>query len=226
MPSAPIPDTRLATRLCARLIHDLSGAAQGVTTALGLFEDAEGPNLDRAACELAARSADDLEARLTFARAAFAGGDVVGPAELERISQIPFQDRRGRLGWCSHEAGAPTALQRAMLLFAQLAAGVLALGGEAELRLERDGEGWLGELKAEGPRLRADADALAALAGAGGGEARPGLWAVAAFARALVVEAGGTVAVEAEAQRLTITAWAPAGASAQLAAAEPASRGA
>jgi histidine phosphotransferase ChpT len=194
---SPVPaSAELASRLSAMLAHDMAGALQGLKAALALFDDSADEALQAEARALARQSADELEARLAFCRAAFAGRGVEGPAEFERLCQLPFAGRRARLGWSTLDPGAPGLLKRAALTFAQLTAAALASGGEATARLDRAGGGWRMRLEASGTRVRMDAEALAGLRGEAPTPGAPGRWAAGAFVAQSLREAGGGLAVE------------------------------
>jgi hypothetical protein len=197
MEENPQTSVILATRLGARILHDLAGATQGVKAALALMSEAHDPDGRAEACAYAMASAADLEARLSFCRAAYGGAPPAGRHDLEALSQTPFAGRRGRLRWAAHDEGAPASLGSAMLIFAQISSLALAAGGEAVASLVRaPGSRWLGRLDASGPRLRMDPQALSALAGAGPlAGAVSGRWADGALARALILEGGGEIAV-------------------------------
>jgi hypothetical protein len=199
----------LAARLSAQLVHDLAGGIQGLKAALALLQESPDEASRAEACALACQSAEDLEARLAFCRAAFAGAGTLSPAELERLAQTPFASRRGRLRWLAPDPGAPPALRQVALLFVQFASAGLATGGEATVRLEASGEGWRARLEASGPRLRFDRDALAGLKGERPEGGFAGRWAAGAFARALVIEAGGRLTAEAGDTAAALEAWLP-----------------
>jgi histidine phosphotransferase ChpT len=212
MEALPQTTAILATRVGARIVHDIAGAVQGLKAALALMEESGDPQEQAEARALAVASAADLEARLLFCRAAYGGAEPATAEELARLSQIPFTARRGRLRWAGNEAGAPPSLARAMLFFTQFAATALAGGGEALASLSRDSGEWLARVEASGEKLRLDPQALAAFTGAGSSATRGGRWVDGALVRALVLEAGGAVSVEDLGRSVILTARAPAGA--------------
>jgi hypothetical protein len=196
----------LAGRLAARLIHDLAGAAQGLAGALALLEEAADDALRTEAVALARQSAGSLERRLAFARAAWAGADIPAGAALEALSRVPFEGRRGSLTWVRHEEGAPGPLARGLLLLCQLVAAMLGREGSARAVLERGATGaWRACVEAIGPGIRPDMGALSALVGGGEG-ATSGVAVVAAYARLILSEAGGSMVVNAAGDRLTLEA--------------------
>jgi histidine phosphotransferase ChpT len=199
----------LASRLSALLAHDIAGALQGLKAALALFDDSADEALRAEARLLAQQSADELEARLAFCRAAFASRGTVGPADLERLCQLPFAGRRARLGWTALDPSAPGPLKQAALTFAQLASAALAAGGEATAQLDRAGGDWRMRLEASGPRLRMDAEALAGLRGEAPTPGAPGRWAAGAFIAQSLREAGGALTVEVGETSLTFEARLP-----------------
>ncbi len=207
-PQSSVPASVLATRIGAKIVHDLAGAAHGVKAALALF----GESMDEAgreeALDYALAAAAELEARVAFCRCAFGGADPVTPHEIERLSHIPFTGPRRRLLWAANAAGAPVALSRTMLIFAQLCAAGLASGGEAVASLEVEGEAWIGRIEATGARIRMDPQALDGLSGAAA--PGPGRWAEGALARKLILEAGGTMSIETVDGRAALEARLPA----------------
>ncbi|MBV8684752.1 MAG: hypothetical protein JO111_17895 [Caulobacteraceae bacterium] len=205
MSSAPAP-ALLASRLSALLAHDIAGALQGLNAALALLEDASDAALQAEARALAQQSAQELEARLAFARAAFAGRGAEGPGDLERLCRLPFAGRRADLRLAALEPGAPEPLRQAALTFTQFAAAALTAGGEARLWLDRSGEVWRTRLEAAGPRLRMDGEALAGLKQEGPTPGAPGRWAAGAFVAESIREAGGALEVELADGLLTLEA--------------------
>jgi hypothetical protein len=197
----------LATRVGAKIVHDIAGAAQGVKAALALLGESGDAATRAEALAYAAAATADLEARLAFCRTAFGGADPVTPAEIERLSQIPFAGPRRRLCWRANQAGAPGALTRTVLIFVQLAAASLAFGGEAIASVEMEGEVWVGRVEATSDRVRLDPQALDGLLGAAA--PRPGRWAEGALARTLILEAGGALHVEAGQGRAVLEARLP-----------------
>jgi hypothetical protein len=198
----------LAQGLAARIIHDLAGAAQGIRVALALEADARDESTLAEARAFAVLAIEDLDGRLTFCRTAFGGAEATS-VEVERLAQLPFGRRRGRLSWSEHEDGAPIAMVQAMLVFAQIAAAALIAGGEAVASLGCVEGVWRGTMDGVGEKVRPDIQALAALAGGDGGGERPGGWVVGAFVRALVEENGGAVAVSHDERSLRLSAAIP-----------------
>ncbi|HSZ51908.1 MAG TPA: histidine phosphotransferase family protein [Caulobacteraceae bacterium] len=194
-PADPAP-ALLASRLSALLAHDMAGALQGLKAALALLDDSSDAVLQAEARALAQQSAAELEARLAFCRAAFAGRGLEGPAELERLCRFAFAGRRAELRWAALEPDAPGPLRQAALTFAQLAATALTAGGEATLWLHRPAGTWRARLEAVGPRLRVDGEGLAGLRRQQPTPGAPGRWAAGAFIAQSIREAGGALEVE------------------------------
>ncbi|HEY2049181.1 MAG TPA: histidine phosphotransferase family protein [Caulobacteraceae bacterium] len=201
--SAP---TLLASRLSALLAHDMAGALQGLKAALALFEDSPDEALLAEARALAQQSTAELEGRLAFSRAAFAGRGAEGPEELERLCQLPFAGRRASLRWAALEPGAPAPLRQAALTFAQLGAAAAAAGGEATAWLDRSGDDWRMRLEATSPRLRMDGEALAGLKGEAPTPGAPGRWAAGAFVAQSLREAGAVLTIEVSDSALALEA--------------------
>ena len=207
--AAPAP-ALLASRLSALLAHDIAGALQGLNAALALMEDATDSVLQAEARTLAQQSADELEARLAFCRAAFAGRGVEGSGALERRCRLPVAGRRADLRLAALEPNAPGPLRQAALTFAQFAAAALAAGGEATLWLDRSGDVWRTRLEAAGPRVRMDGEGLAGLRQEAPTPGAPGRWAAGAFVAETIREAGGVLEVELGDASLTLEARIPA----------------
>jgi hypothetical protein len=211
MEETPPTAAMLATRLAARILHDLAGAGQGLGSALALMSESADDAGRAEAAAFAAASAADLDARLAFCRAAYGGAPPSDADGLERLARIPFAGRRGRLRWASRAQGVPPTLARAMLIFAQLSAAALAGGGEAVASLTQDEAlAWRGRVEASGPRLRMDASALCALTGASGPGQGPGRWIDGALARALILEQGGEIEVSDQGGAIILEARLPA----------------
>jgi hypothetical protein len=206
MSSADPTPALLASRLSALLAHDMAGALQGLKAALALLEDSSEEALQAEARSLAQQSAAELETRLAFYRAAFAGRGLEGLAELERLCRFPFAGRRAELRWAALEPDAPGPLRQAALTFAQLAATALTTGGEATMWLDRPAGAWRARLEAVGLRMRVDGEALAGLRRQEPTPGAPGRWAAGAFVAQSIREAGGALDVELGETSLTLEA--------------------
>ena len=210
--NAEVPADVLAGALAARVAHDLAGALGGVTVALSLLDEKSAELRDEAAA-LIATAVNELEARLTFCRAAY--GSAVGdsPAnEIGRLAHRLFAGGRARLTTEIGGETLPGVVGQALLGLAQLAASALVAGGEARLSARFD-DGWVCELEALSPRARLAPETAAALRGEGPPSGTSaGRWAPAAFIYGLVVRRGGEIHMDASEGRLTILAALPSGA--------------
>lgn len=197
-PASPqIPPDALAAALAARLIHDLSGAAHGVASALELLADPAAASLRDDALELAASSARSLADRLAFCRAAYAGsGESLSSQELERLAQSVFEGGRAKLAWSADLRAASPAKGRVLLLLAQVAAGGLGAGGCASIEESiLDGDPVLTAM-GQGQRARLAAEVISGLQGHPVEGGLIGRWAPAYFLHAAALGLAGEIMVQ------------------------------
>ena len=208
--NAQVPADALAGALAARVAHDLAGALGGVTVALSLLDDKSAELRDEAAA-LIATAVGELEARLSFCRAAYGSPPGESPtSETERLAHRLFEGGRAQLETALAAGSLPGVVGQALLGLAQLAAGALGAGGQARLSVRLDGD-WCCVLEALGARVRLAPEIAAALRG----EAPPagsatGRWAPAAFVYALVARRGGGIRVDVSDESLSILVRLPA----------------
>lgn len=168
-------DLRLAQLLCARLCHDLIGAAGAIETGVDLLAEESADRAD--ICDLIGLSGRQLNRRLAFYRLAFGmtgqAGDSRPLAEAKRLAEGLVEGGRVTLRWRPDGAAARQASlggnEIRLLLCAMLvAAEGLRRGGSLTVRLDRGAAGT--ELAIEGHgRDAAIAEATAAaLAGSVG----------------------------------------------------------
>ncbi len=168
-------DLRLAQLLCARVCHDLIGAAGAIETGVDLLAE---DNADQADIfDLIGLSGRQLNRRLAFYRLAFGmtgrAGDTRAPAEARRLAEGFLDGGRVVLRWRidggAAEDGRIGANETRLLLCAILvAAEGLRRGGVLSVRLERSGTGTMLVLDAEGRDAAiTDAAGVALSAGAG-----------------------------------------------------------
>ena len=205
-----VPADALAGALAARVAHDLAGALGGVTVALSLLDDRSAQLRDEAAA-LIATAVCELEARLSFCRAAYGSSPGQSPrGDTERMAHRLFESGRAELKTDLAAEVLPGVVGQVLLGLAQLAAGALVAGGEARLSARLNGE-WFCELEALSAGVRVAPEIAAALRGeAPPAGAATGRWAPAAFLHTLVTRRGGDVRMHVSDGRLSIVACLPA----------------
>ena len=168
-------DLRLAQLLCARVCHDLIGAAGAIETGVDLLAEDSADQAD--IFDLIGLSGRQLNRRLAFYRLAFGmtgqAGDTRPVAEARRLAEGFLDGGRVTLRWRvegeTPEEGRIGANETRLLLCAILvAAEGLRRGGVLSVRLERSGTGTMLVLDGVGRDAAiADAAGVALSAGAG-----------------------------------------------------------
>ena len=188
----------LAARLAARLCHDFISPVSAIVSGLDLIDDPEQQDMREDAMALIAASARKLAALLSFSRIAFGGSQAAGTfdvRELESLTRAVFDHVRAELDWVSEPASLEKAAARAILNLAQLGATALPVGGRAMVRAAGEAGGRVVlTLDAEGARARLRPEAVDGLEGREFGDGMMGHWVQAYFLRAIVDQAGGTLA--------------------------------
>ena len=203
------PET-LAAGLVARLLHDIAGAASGVSTGLELHAESADPTLKADALELTAASAASLLDVLAFARAAFApGGETVDGARIEQLAKTVFAGRRATLAWAVRATDLSPLAVQVLLILTQIAAAGLGAGGVLAVSAARDGSRLRLTLMGEGPRARFQAEAVEGLRGERLSSGLAGRWAPAAYVHGLLIGVGGGVTAEQQADRFALQAVLP-----------------
>lgn len=150
-------DIRLAQLLCARVCHDLIGAAGAIETGVDLLAEEGADRAD--ICDLIGLSGRQLNRRLAFYRLAFgmtgSAGDTRPLAEAKRLAAGFLDGGRVSLCWQSEGAsvdeGRIGAGETRILLCAILvAAEGLHRGGSLTLRVNRTATATVWSIEAEG----------------------------------------------------------------------------
>ena len=156
-------DVKLAQLMASRLCHDLVGPLGAVSAGLELAgAAADGGEVDADALALAAKSAGQLTAKLTFLRVAFGAGSGSGDPVLEArgLSEKLLANTPVVLDWglapgVGGDGGKAEILAKLALNMVLIGAEALARGGRLSVRLT-SGEGGTAptlEIAAEGPRV-------------------------------------------------------------------------
>ena len=183
---------QLASALAARLIHDAMGPASGIVSAFDLIADPSAAAMRGEALALAEDSARKLVDMLVLSRAIYAGGAAMSAAELGGFAERLFDGSRATLALSLDAAASPMA-GRLLLGLLQIAAASVAAGGAVTARLGAEGDQFIVEGGASGPRLRIGAEVLDGLAGKGPGGAPMHRWSAAYLLGALARSAGGAI---------------------------------
>ncbi|MGH6987128.1 MAG: histidine phosphotransferase family protein [Caulobacteraceae bacterium] len=188
--------SEVATRLAARLCHDILSPVSGIVSALDLLEDKASSDLHEEAMELIASSARRLTAVLAFSRAAFGSGpESSDPREIEALVRGVVPTSRTSLEWTVSEALSPLA-GRALLNLVQMAFAAVAGGGAVRAATRREEARINIEVDACGPNPRLAQEVRAGFLGDAFVEGLSGRWVQAWHLRALIVEAGGVIGAD------------------------------
>ena len=205
--------TEFASLLASRLCHDFISPASAIVSGLDLLEDPDSADMRDDAMALIASSARKLVDSLQFARVAYGGGSAVetfGVPALKELAEGLFAHHRGELDWAVAPETLEKPVAKSLLNLCALAAAALPMGGAARITVDAVEGGQRIRTVSEGRRARLRPELLAGLTGEGPGEGLAGHWIQAAWTHALVAQAGGTITVEQEEDRVTLTAELPA----------------
>jgi histidine phosphotransferase ChpT len=204
--------TEFASLLASRLCHDFISPASAIVSGLDLLEDPDSADMRDDAMALIASSARKLVDSLQFARVAFGGGsgaETFGVPALKELAEGLFAHHRGELDWAVAPETLEKPVAKSLLNLCALAAAALPMGGAARITVDAIDGGQRIRTVSEGRRARLRPELLAGLTGEGPGEGLAGHWIQAAWTYALVAQAGGTITVEQEEDRVTLTAEIP-----------------
>jgi histidine phosphotransferase ChpT len=214
MSTSPLDDrTEFASLLASRLCHDFISPASAIVSGLDLLEDPDSADMRDDAMALIASSARKLVDSLQFSRIAFGGGsaaETFGVPALKALAEGLFAHHRGELDWAVAPETLEKPVAKSLLNLCALAAAALPMGGTARITVEDIDGGQQIRTVSEGRRARLRPELLAGLTGQGPGEGLAGHWIQAAWTHALIAQAGGTISVEQEEDRVALTADIPA----------------
>lgn len=210
-PSA-LPDGQaLAALVAGKLCHDFISPAGAISSGLDLLKDPSAQDMRDDAMGLIEASAKKLVALVAFARVAFGAStsaDRFSAAELGELVAGLTEGGRATLAWRVADGDYSRAEARALVNLAWIAMGALPSGGTATVATRR-ADGLEIEGVAEGARARLKPEATAGLAGQPLGEGLPGQWIQPYWLWLTVRDAGGTLAVQADEGRVSLTAHMP-----------------
>ena len=196
------PVVEIASLFCSRLCHDLLSPVGAIGNGLELLADEDDPAMRARCLELIAESTRAATEKLKFYRLAFGAagsfGDTMDSTELLRAIE-GIAGGKLEIAWAVEQRMLARRAAKVLLNLAIIGVDALPRGGTLTIAAEETGG--IGEVvvRAEGPRIAADAQILAALAGT---DEQPtsrnaAAWLAARLAGApgaiQVVEAGGVL---------------------------------
>ncbi len=204
--------SELAALMCARICHDLVGPVSATGAALSILDEPDQEDMAEDALRLVRESAEQMRAKLEFARMAFgAGGAAPGEVEADMIQRLAgdmFRTAKAELVWKLDAAGLPKHAARILLNLILLGVESAPRGGEIRIEASRAGGVRL-RVVASGPKAKLLPGAAAALDGQipeGGFDGRT---AQPLYVRIMAQEAGGRAEARAEEERVELTALLP-----------------
>ncbi len=196
------PVVDIASLFCSRLCHDLLSPVGAIGNGLELLAEEDDPAMRARCLELIAESTRAATEKLKYYRLAFGAagsfGDTMDSAELLRAIE-GIAGGKLEIAWAVEQRMLARRAAKVLLNLAIIGVDALPRGGTLTIAAEETGG--IGEVvvRAEGPRIAADAQILAALAGT---DEQPtsrnaAAWLAARLAGApgaiQVVEAGGVL---------------------------------
>ncbi|HEY0599186.1 histidine phosphotransferase ChpT [Brevundimonas sp.] len=211
-PSA-LPDGQaLAALVAGKLCHDFISPAGAISSGLDLLKDPTAQDMRDDAMGLIEASAKKMVALVAFARVAFGAStsaERFSGAELGELVAGMAEGGRATLDWRADGGDYSKAEARALVNLAWLTMAALPSGGAAVVSTRRDGGALEITGLAEGARARLKPEAVAGLAGRPLGEGLQGQWIQPYWLWLTANDAGGTLEVQADEGRVSLTAHMP-----------------
>ncbi|HEY3797190.1 MAG TPA: histidine phosphotransferase family protein [Caulobacteraceae bacterium] len=202
----------LAARLASKLCHDFISPAGAIVSGLDLLDDPSAKDMRDEAMELIAASARKLTDLLQFSRVAFgasSGSDGFDTGELERLAQGVFAHARAELDWAIEPQSLPKRAAVVLLNLAQLAVGILPMGGTARAEVVQLPGARDVIIRATGPRARLNAEVMQGLAGQPLGDGLGGRWVQAYYVHVVAKAGGGMIGADVSDEAVTLRAQIP-----------------
>jgi histidine phosphotransferase ChpT len=204
--------SELAALMCARICHDLVGPVSATGAALSIFDEPDQADMREDALRLVRESAEQMRAKLEFARLAFgAGGAAPGEVELDMLRRLAgdmFRTAKAELVWKTDASSLPKAGARILLNMILLGVESAPRGGEVKIEATRGGAVRL-RVTAAGPKAKLLPGAVAALAGNTPEGGFDGRTAQPLYARTMAEEAGGRLEARQDEERVELSALLP-----------------
>ena len=193
----------LAERLAERLCHDISSAAQALTSGLDLMTEAHSEAEREEAARLLRDALAAQKSKLAYARRAYGAGAASDNADLAAMAAEQFAEIRPSLDWAVEAATLGPTGSRALLLLAQIGADALAAGGVVRAVSASDSS-WIA-VELAGPRIALKEEVRAGLAAEPFAAGLGGRWLQGAYLAALAAAAGGSIVVDESSIRVILT---------------------
>ncbi|WP_122464621.1 MULTISPECIES: histidine phosphotransferase ChpT [Brevundimonas] len=212
--SAEHPDgPALASLIAGKLCHDFISPSGAISSGLDLLTDPANADMRDDVMAMVASSAGKLTALVAFARVAYGAAttaETFASDELKPLVEGVVGGGRTTLDWKVSPSTLTKAQARVLVNLGQQTAAALPGGGVATIegRLD-DGGALVVAGRAEGPRARLKAEALAGLRGEPVGDGLPGQWIQPHWLWRAVIDAGGALVVETGDGLVTLAARVP-----------------
>ena len=207
-----LPDGQaLAALVAGKLCHDFISPAGAISSGLDLLKDPTAQDMRDDAMGLIEASARKMVALVAFARVAFGAStsaERFSGAELGDLVAGLTDGGRATLDWRVDGGDYSKAQARALVNLAYLTMAALPSGGAAVVSTERDEALRIAGV-AEGPRARLKPEAVAGLAGRPLSEGLPGQWVQPYWLWLTAHDAGGSLEVQAEEGRVSLSIHMP-----------------
>ncbi len=201
----------LASRLVARLCHDISGPLSALQVGVDLILDPQVVDENAAALAVIADGLRRLKATLEFARVAFGASDcAIGSDLLKAIAQSLFVDARPTLEWKIQPVMLRAPVARIVLNLTQMAAEAASRGGIVSVTTPIEPAPLIVVEAADG-RARIHEETQRGLTGMSSFGEPGGRWAQAVFVRSQAARDGGWLTAENTPRSVVFAAHLPRG---------------
>ncbi len=200
----------LAALLCSRVCHDVISPVGAIVNGLEVLEEEKDAEMRAFAVDLIKKSAKTASARLQFCRLAFgaagSAGASIDTGDAESVARGLLADDRTKLEWNAMRVLMPKNKVKLILNLCLIAAAAIPRGGVINVTITGDGDTTAVTIVSKGPNSRVAHGIPALLAGEpenGSVDAH----GIQAYYTGLVARAAGMeVSVDADAERILISA--------------------
>ncbi len=211
----------LAALLCSRVCHDVISPVGAIVNGLEVLEEEKDAEMRAFAVDLIKKSAKTASARLQFCRLAFgaagSAGASIDTGDAEQVTRGLLADDRTKIEWNAMRVLMPKNKVKLILNLCLIAAASIPRGGLITVTITGDGDTTAVEIVSKGPNMRLAHGIPALLAGEpenGSVDAH----GIQAYYAGLVARAANMdIKVDADAERIRISALPAAAAEAPAA---------
>jgi histidine phosphotransferase ChpT len=200
----------LAALLCSRVCHDVISPVGAIVNGLEVLEEEKDADMRALAVDLIKKSAHTASARLQFCRLAFgaagSAGASIDTGDAEKVARGLLCDDRTQIEWNAMRVLMPKNKVKLILNLCLIAAAAIPRGGVIKVTIDGDGDTTRVRMEARGPNLRLAHGIPALLAGTPENDSVDAHGIQAYYAGLVATAAGMSITVDADSERVAISA--------------------